>query len=297
MPAGTYDVKLTNGLLDLGTGLLPPLPIDSGTAFVVPIGTTPVSQPIGLTLLSSPINVSGLTGTLNLTVTGAGVTIDPATGNATGVASFYGSVNLSGIISGLPLSGSCTFGSSATPVTVAFDTAKGSPWDPATGAFSMKDNTFALPYSCTPLIATFVSTFLGNTGPGSNIAILNGIAIRLPDPVTPVTSSTTTTATSTPQPGSTSTGGNPTETPLTAPVATKSCVVPKLVGMTLKQAKRAITKAGCNVGKAKKASSKKRKKGRIVKQPYKAGTKLPAGTKIPLTISKGPKKARKHTSR
>jgi hypothetical protein len=184
---------------------------------------------------------------------------------------------------------------------VHLTTDKGSAWDAATGAFSMVDNTFALPAPvCTPaLIQGVVGAFLGDLGSGNNVISLAGVATRRADP-TPATGGTTAppSGTTAPvsEPGS-PTGGNPNEvTPLNAPTAAKACVVPKLVGKTLKQAKRALKKAGCKIGKAKKSKSKK-KKGRIVKQRYKVGTKLPAGAKVPLTVSKGPKKARKQRSR
>jgi hypothetical protein len=162
----------------------------------------------------------------------------------------------------------------------------------------MVDKTFALPSpNCggNAILQSAIGLIL-STAPGANIITLNGIASRLPDlaPVT-VIQPTTTTAPSTTQGsgGSTQPAGNPTQvTPVTAP-ARKFCVVPRLVGKTLKQAKRALKKAGCKVGKSKKKNSKKRKKGRILKQRYKVGKKLPLGTKVPITLSKGQKKSRK----
>ena len=165
----------------------------------------------------------------------------------------------------------------------------------------MSDKTFVLPApDCSNAILTgLVGTLLGSTtNIGDNVITIAGTALRQADPVTPpVTTPTTTTSQPGAPGGSPAPAGNPSEvTPITAPVA-KSCVVPKLVGKTLKQAKRALKKAGCKAGKAKKKNSKKKKKGRIVKQRYKAGTKLPAGAKVPLTVSKGPKKARQQRSR
>jgi hypothetical protein len=303
MPAGTYDLQLTNGTLNLGNGVLPSLPLSSGTTFAVDIGTQPISAPIGLTVLDSPIT-GGVSGTVAVTITGAGITLDPTAGSATVDASFFASMSLSGSVGGFPVSGSCSLGSQNSPVSVHLSTTDGSPWDPATNAFAMGDHTFALPAPvCSPaLVGDLLSFLIGSTNTGDNGVTLNGIATRRPDPPSATTTSAPTTTTTTSQPatstpGTTTTPGNPPETaPLTAPTAVKSCVVPKLVGKTLKQAKRALKKAGCKVGKAKKAGSKK-KKGRIVKQRYKVGTKLPAGAKVPLTVSKGRKKARTHRSR
>jgi PASTA domain len=301
MPAGTYDVQLTNGTLNLGNGLLPSLPLSSGTTLTVAIGTQPISAPIGLTVLDSPIT-GAVSGSVSVTITGAGITLDPTTGTATVDASFIASMSLSGSIGGFPVSGSCSLGSQNSPVSVHLSTTDGSPWDATTNAFAMGDHTFALPAPvCSPaLVGDLLSFLIGSTNSGDNGITLNGIATRRPDPP-PVTTTSTTTTTSQPTtstPGTTTTDGNPAvTTPLTGPNAVKACVVPKLVGKTLKQAKRALKRAGCKVGKANKKNSAKRKKGRIVKQRYKAGTKLPAGTKIPLTVSKGKKKARNHRSR
>jgi hypothetical protein len=291
MPAGTYDVTLTGGTVKVGS-FLPSLPLTSGTTFSVALGTTAISQPIGLTTTDSPIT-GAITGTVSTTITGAGVTIDPTTGSATADATFFVSMTATGL-------GSCSLGSSNSPISVHLTTDKGSAWDATSGAFSMVDNTFALPAPvCSPsLIEPMVTTVLGNLGSGNNVINLDGIAKRRADPTpssnTPPPGGTTSQPpVSTPSP----TTGNPNEvTPLVSAPTVKACVVPKLVGKTLKQAKRALKKAGCKVGKAKKSKSKK-KKGRIVEQRYKVGTKLPAGAKVPLTVSKGPKKARKHRSR
>jgi hypothetical protein len=295
MPAGTYDVHIGDGTVDIGTGSLPAFAVGSGTSFAVPIGSTPVAQPIGLTVADAPITGS-VTGTVSVTITGAGVTIDPTAGSAAVDATFYATVTATNGI----ISGNCSLGSSGSPISIHLSTANGSNWDPATGAFSMADKTFVMPApSCSPSLAgTLLAFVLGSTtNPGDNLISLVGTATRradvTPPPTTPQTG-TTGGGTNT----TTQTGGNPNETtPLTAPGAAKACVVPKLIGKTLKQAKRAIKEAGCKVGKSKKAYSKKRKKGRIVKQRYKPRTKLPAGTAIPLTVSKGPKKAHDRSTR
>jgi beta-lactam-binding protein with PASTA domain len=68
--------------------------------------------------------------------------------------------------------------------------------------------------------------------------------------------------------------------------------VPKLAGKKLAAAKKSLKAAGCKVGKIKSKKSKK-KKGRVIAQGRKAGSKLPAGATVPLTVSKGPKKTRR----
>jgi hypothetical protein len=78
-----------------------------------------------------------------------------------------------------------------------------------------------------------------------------------------------------PLPGFGSTGG------------TTKCVVPSVKGKKLATAEKAITKARCAVGKVKKASSKRVKKGNVISTSPAAGKSLPKGSKISLVISKG----------
>jgi hypothetical protein len=68
------------------------------------------------------------------------------------------------------------------------------------------------------------------------------------------------------------------------------CVVPKLKGLTLRTAKRKLTRAGCKAGKVTYVTSKKVKTGRVVKQATKAGKKLKLGAKVKLLVSRGTNK-------
>ena len=290
MPAGTYDIALTNGTLDIGNGVLPALPVTSATTFTLPLAGDAVSAPIGLTVADAPFSVSGgaitASGTATVTVISADATVTPATGSATINASFFAVFSIQGTLLGVPASGTCGIGSQAQPLTVHLTTDQGSAWDPATSAFSMADKTFEFPAPNCGVLGDMLGFILGSTGSGNNTVTMNGTATRQPDPAP-----TTTTDTPPPPPAST---GNPAETtPLTAPVA-KGCVVPKLAGKKLAAAKKSLKAAGCKVGKVKSKNSKKKKKGRVIAQGRKSGSKLPAGTKVPLTVSKGPKKTRKH---
>ncbi len=65
------------------------------------------------------------------------------------------------------------------------------------------------------------------------------------------------------------------------------CVVPKVKGKTLANAKRAIKKAHCSVGRVKQSFSRKIGKGRVSAQQPKPGTTRPAGAKVNLVVSKG----------
>lgn len=75
------------------------------------------------------------------------------------------------------------------------------------------------------------------------------------------------------------------------PAAT--CKVPNVKKKTLAAAKKAIKKAGCNVGKVKSKKSTKVKPGRVISQTVKAGKKVKAGSKVGLTVSKKGKSSTK----
>jgi hypothetical protein len=70
-------------------------------------------------------------------------------------------------------------------------------------------------------------------------------------------------------------------------VTAAPCVVPKLKGLTLKQAKGRLSKANCRSGKVGKARSRRVKKGRVIASKPKAGKRAAAGTKVALTLSRG----------
>jgi hypothetical protein len=69
----------------------------------------------------------------------------------------------------------------------------------------------------------------------------------------------------------------------------KKCVVPKVVGKTLKAAKAAIKKAHCSMGKVSYASAPKAKRGRVLKQSPKPGKRLAAGARVNLTVGRAKK--------
>jgi uncharacterized repeat protein (TIGR01451 family) len=65
------------------------------------------------------------------------------------------------------------------------------------------------------------------------------------------------------------------------------CVVPKVLGLTLKKAKARIRRAHCTVGKVTKKASAKRKKGKVLAQKPKPGKRLAPGAKVKLTVGRG----------
>lgn len=67
--------------------------------------------------------------------------------------------------------------------------------------------------------------------------------------------------------------------------AAPACVVPKLAGLTLRQAKKRLTSHHCKLGRVTKKKSSKRV-GRIVSQRLRAGSHHSNGTRVNLVVSK-----------
>jgi eukaryotic-like serine/threonine-protein kinase len=71
------------------------------------------------------------------------------------------------------------------------------------------------------------------------------------------------------------------------PKATQ-CTVPAVVGKKLGAARRALRRANCRVGPVTRHVSTTVAKGRVISTSPAAGTVNPAGTKVALTVSRGP---------
>jgi Tol biopolymer transport system component len=71
--------------------------------------------------------------------------------------------------------------------------------------------------------------------------------------------------------------------------AARKCVVPRLLGLKLSNAKKAIRRASCRVGTVTFVASKKKFKNRVVGQRPAAGKKLKAGANVKLTVGRGPR--------
>ena len=69
------------------------------------------------------------------------------------------------------------------------------------------------------------------------------------------------------------------------PVTAVSCIVPKVKGKKLKQAKALIADAGCKLGKVKKKRSKK-PRNKVLKQSPKPGTDAGPGGEVKLTVAR-----------
>lgn len=70
---------------------------------------------------------------------------------------------------------------------------------------------------------------------------------------------------------------------------TKQCVVPKLKKRSLKKAKKALRRSNCRPGKVSRRFSGKIKEDKVVRSGKSARKVLPAGSKVKLVVSRGPK--------
>jgi len=84
--------------------------------------------------------------------------------------------------------------------------------------------------------------------------------------------------------------GTPANPPVPAFAKVPKCVVPKVVGRTLKKARARIVKVHCKVRTVRKKFSTLKKKGRVLSQRPKPGKRLKSGSKVNLTVGKGPKR-------
>jgi hypothetical protein len=64
----------------------------------------------------------------------------------------------------------------------------------------------------------------------------------------------------------------------------EGCVVPKLKGKKLRNARRVLGRAGCKVGKVTRRKAKPSKAGKVLKQSVKPGKVLASGSNVDLTI-------------
>jgi alpha-tubulin suppressor-like RCC1 family protein len=69
-----------------------------------------------------------------------------------------------------------------------------------------------------------------------------------------------------------------------------TCKVPKVVGMRVAAARRAIAKRHCSTGRVTNAYSRKARKGVVISQSRRPGKVLPARSKINLIVSRGRKR-------
>src|SRR5262249_21518462 len=76
--------------------------------------------------------------------------------------------------------------------------------------------------------------------------------------------------------------------------AAPRCRVPKLIGQKPKQARRAIVKHLCSVGKVTRGHSRNRLKGRVMGQKPRAGRLLPEHSRVRFKVGLGRSSKRSH---
>jgi subtilisin family serine protease len=64
------------------------------------------------------------------------------------------------------------------------------------------------------------------------------------------------------------------------------CVVPRLAGRTIRQARSALAARHCSFGRATRSYST-RARGRVVRQSRRPGARLPSGTRVNVVVSRG----------
>jgi hypothetical protein len=284
MSAGTWEGQITGGTLSLGDGDLhtTPITVPAGTKFrfTVPGGAGgPVSWTAPGIHVDIPVRSltdSGTTfsaaGTIDISALSG--TVDPATGAMTATGGAHGAFHFTTYTPAGPFSSSiyCYFGDPAAPAS--------DPETPApaplslSGAGTLTDATFAGTVDCADAIPPGIDQLriLGHTAMpgGANTLALSTAFTRVPDPQPQVITKTqVVTVTKV----------------ITQPAPTPKCVVPKLKGLKLKQARKAAKAANCAVGKVKRKKSGRRATT-VLKQGRKAGAVLAEGSRIALTIAR-----------
>ena len=278
MPAGDYTTQITGGSVTYGQ-TVPVPPVQGSVPLTIPSPPSDLTWSLpaitfdNITVPDQSFSGVSLSGAkLSVTFTSPPqLTLHPADGTATGAGAGY--LKLTGPVGYLGYTGSlaCSLGSAQSPVALTLGTPAGKDWNPTTGLLEVTTGTVN------------VGTPSCSSDNGLIQALIGTVELLLPATGSLTLDGTILPAQQAPSGGGqqpTGTGG-PQAQP-TGPV----CTVPKLKKKKLKAAKKLLKRAHCAVGKVKKKKSKSRLHGRVLKQSKKAGTVLPAGTKIRLTVGR-----------
>lgn len=77
------------------------------------------------------------------------------------------------------------------------------------------------------------------------------------------------------------------DTSVTATFRRPGCVVPRVVGKSLRAARAALARARCRIGKVRRMYSRRATRGRVVSETPRAGTRMLRGSKVNLVLSRG----------
>jgi Calcineurin-like phosphoesterase len=86
----------------------------------------------------------------------------------------------------------------------------------------------------------------------------------------------------------------PVDPPPKRPPLVERCVVPRVIGRTVRRARSMISRAGCRVGRARTAYSARIRKGIVMTQGPRFGRRVPRGTRVGMVVSLGKKPAPTH---
>jgi PKD domain len=171
------------------------------------------------------------------------------------------------VFSGLSIPASATSGAPVSFAVASLDTwspvQPGPVWDFGDGTFALGENV-THSYSAP---GTYTVTVIHSDAVANATTLRGTIAVAAP-PAPP-----------------------PPPPPPTPPQLAR-CVVPRVVGRTLKRANVAIRKARCRTGRVRRAYSKRRK-GIVVAQTPRAGRRLVVGARVHLVVSRGRKPQRR----
>lgn len=126
----------------------------------------------------------------------------------------------------------------------------------------------------------------GNGIDGAATAVIGDAPIGTPGPPGPQGPAGAQGAPAPPAPAAKSDGTPGNSGPGPAAAAANGCTVPKLVGLTRAKAAARLKAANCAAGTVKRRRGAKKLVGRVVAQGKKAGTSLPAGAKVGLTVGR-----------
>jgi len=71
------------------------------------------------------------------------------------------------------------------------------------------------------------------------------------------------------------------------PYSPPACRVPRVVGKPLASARTAIRRGGCRVGRIRKVISSNTRRGRVLRQSPRAGTRRPLGNRVAIVVGRG----------
>jgi hypothetical protein len=305
-----HNVQASLGGMPLIGGLSDPLPV---TGTMAPDGTftTNAFDPVPATMPDNSFSAgSGVfqatihDQSLSVHVAPSSGTLDPASGDATFTLPIYGTLSASvnwslkvgSITESASTTASCSFASAGSPQDFLLSTTGGTLYDQVSGGFSLvsapvttadPDCTLGSSYTsdvADPIVNALKGELVGssNAGAASMDGSFEPAFFTAPVGGTP--------------PGGGGGGGGGGGTGTTPPAQTPAvnCVVPKLGHSSLKTIRRKLAANHCKLGKITRRHSRKFGKNRVLTQKLHPGQTLPAGSAVPVTLSSGKPKLRRH---